>query len=372
MTKGAIGGRPYVTLSVARQYTLAASLTGPLWLLHRWSARAMRTQQCPGLMPLFAAILVVWFGAIGPAYGLSCATTNFTGNFGAVNLLSGASVPAIATFTVTCSGNPNQSVRFCLDIGPGPSPGPSGQRALRSSSTYLYVEYYTTSGHSVVWGSWGLNGSYPTSSPAGFQQDETLNSSGTTGFTFTVYALISANQQTTPPGTYSWTSSDPTVQYNTTGTTCPSGGSAGTSGSSFTATINANCTVSATSLVFAQSPTVITANVDSTATIAATCTSTTPYSIGLGSGLNANGSQNRMQLGATGVYLNYGLYTDSARSHDWTTTTSTTSCTLGTSTCALGTGTGTEQDVTVYGRVPPQTAGGSGLFTDSVVVTITF
>jgi spore coat protein U-like protein len=90
------------------------------------------------------------------------------------------------------------------------------------------------------------------------------------------------------------------------------------------------------------------------------CTSTTPYSVGLDSGTNASEGQRRMRLGATANYLNYGLYTDMARSHAWATTTSTTSCTSGTSTCYLGTGSGSNQSVTVYGRVPTQTAPSSG------------
>jgi spore coat protein U-like protein len=114
------------------------------------------------------------------------------------------------------------------------------------------------------------------------------------------------------------------------------------------------------------------ANIDSTATIAVKCTNTTPFSIGMNNGANASGSQNRLRLGATSNYINYGLYTDSARSHAWVTTTSTTSCTSGTSTCVLGTGTGLNQNTTVYGRVPSQTAPSSGTFTDTVIITVTF
>ena len=71
-------------------------------------------------------------------------------------------------------------------------------------------------------------------------------------------------------------------------------------------------------------------------------------------------------------YLNYNLYTDSGYSHLWTTTTSTTSCTGGTNTCVLGTGTGLNQNVTIYGQVPAQTAPAVGTYSDTVVVTVTF
>ena len=111
---------------------------------------------------------------------------------------------------------------------------------------------------------------------------------------------------------------------------------------------------------------------NSTASITAQCTDTTPYSIGLGSGLNASGSQRRMQLGATGNYIKYNLYTDSGYSDPWSATTSTTSCTAGSSTCDLGTGTGSNQNFTVYGQVPAQTAPVAGTYGDTVVVTATF
>jgi spore coat protein U-like protein len=79
-----------------------------------------------------------------------------------------------------------------------------------------------------------------------------------------------------------------------------------------------------------------------------------------------------VRLGATSNYVSYGLFTDSARSHAWTTSTSTTSCTGGASTCVLGTGTGSNQTITVYGRIPAQTAPAIGSFTDTVTVTVTY
>ncbi len=79
-----------------------------------------------------------------------------------------------------------------------------------------------------------------------------------------------------------------------------------------------------------------------------------------------------MQLGTTGNYINYNLYTNSGYSDAWSATTSTTSCTSGASTCDLGTGTGSNQNYTVYGQVPPQTAPSSGTYSDTVVVTVTF
>jgi spore coat protein U-like protein len=313
--------------------------------------------------------------ATGRASAMACSVGGFTGAYGSVNVLSGAAASAAASFTVTCSGGgANQAVLFCLNIGPGSTAtGPSGERVLRATSTYINHEFYFDAAHTQLWGSWGVGSSsaYPSASPAGIQQSVTLNSSGSGTFTYTVYGSILASQQSTAPGSYTWTGTEPTVQYTPGTGTCPTGGSASGSGSSFTATISSSCNVSASTLNFGSSPNLITSNIDSSATVTAQCTNTTPYSIGLDNGINANGSQRRMQLGA-GNYVNYNLYTDSAYSHAWTTTTATTSCTGGASTCALGTGTGSNQNYTVYGQVPAQTAPSSGTYNDTVVVTVTF
>jgi spore coat protein U-like protein len=136
-------------------------------------------------------------------------------------------------------------------------------------------------------------------------------------------------------------------------------------------TLLAGCNVSATVMNFGSTASFIPANINTTATITAQCTSTTPYSVGLDNGLNVSGIQRRMKLGGVN-YVSYGLYTDSGYSNAWTSTTSPTGCTNGANTCVLGTGTGSNQSITVYGRVIPQTAPALGTYSDTVVVTLTF
>lgn len=339
--------------------------------------RLPRTRRARAVVWTIIVVLLSPLWATERASAMSCSVGAFTGAYGSVNVLSGAAASATASFTVTCTGGgANQSVLFCLNIGPGTTAvGPSGERVLRSTSTYINHEFYYNSAHTQLWGSWGVGSSsaYPSGSPAGIQQIVTLNSSGSGTFAYTVYASILAGQQSTAPGSFTWNGNEPTVQY-TPGSSgpCPTGGSTSGSGSSFTATISSSCNVSTTSLNFGSSPSAITSNINSTATITAQCTNSTPYSIGLGNGANANGSQRRMQLGTTGNYINYNLYTNSGYSDAWSATTSTTSCTSGASTCDLGTGTGSNQNYTVYGQVPPQTAPSSGTYSDTVVVTVTF
>jgi spore coat protein U-like protein len=130
--------------------------------------------------------LAAFLGSATTAQAMACSVTSFSGSYGAVIPLSGLAVDSTASFSVTCSGgSANQGVRLCMNIGPGTTTtGPSGERVLRSSSSYLDHEFYFNSGRTQLWGSWGIGSSspYPSGSPAGIQQDVTLNSSGSGTF----------------------------------------------------------------------------------------------------------------------------------------------------------------------------------------------
>jgi spore coat protein U-like protein len=62
--------------------------------------------------------------------------------------------------------------------------------------------------------------------------------------------------------------------------------------------------------------------------------------------------------------ITYGLYRDTARTLPWGSTSGTN--TVG------GTGTGSNQALSVYGRVASQNTPSPGTYTDSVVVTVTY
>lgn len=325
-----------------------------------------------------AAALLGAFAASSPAMAVSCAISPLTGSYGTVDILSGAAVDATATITVTCSGGLLGSVRLCINIGSGTTAvGPANERTIRTAADFIDAEFYSDAARTQIWGSWGTGAAtnaYPVGSPAGIQRDVSLPALTTQNFTYTVYARLAAGQATKRPGSYSWTSNSPTVQYSELPlSACPLllAPFANASGSSFTATVNANGIVTGAALNFG-SATSIPANIDAATTITVRATNTTPYTVGLGNGLNASGAQRRMRLGATSNYMNYGLYTDAARTNAWSTTTSATTCTGGASTCVTGTGAGIAQNVTIYGRVPPQTPPAAGTFTDTVVITVTF
>ena len=137
-------------------------------------------------------------------------------------------------------------------------------------------------------------------------------------------------------------------------------------------TVTASCTISATPLAFGA-PGVFATAVDATSTVTIACTNSTPYSVGLNDGLNSSGGTRRMKDTVAGTtFVDYGLYTDSNHSTAWTTTTSAGSCTGGAGTCALGTGDGTGNGITVYGRIPVQSAPAPATYTDTVTATVTY
>jgi spore coat protein U-like protein len=150
---------------------------------------------------------------------------------------------------------------------------------------------------------------------------------------------------------------------------------AGTSTAALTVqiTITASCTINAATLNFGASvagTTLVASAVSGSTTASVTCTSGSPYSIGMDNGANVSGSQRRMANGAN--YLNYNLYVDSLHANPWTTASSSSTCTT-TSDCYLGTGSGSAQTVNIYGAVPSTgTAPPTGTYTDTVTMTITY
>ena len=166
----------------------------------------------------------------GSAFAVACSVTGFTGSYGTVSLLSGSPVDTTSTFSVTCSGGTSgQALRFCMNIGPGSTAtGPSGERVLRSSSDYVDHELYADAAHTQVWGSWGISVSspYPSGSPAGVQQDVTLDATGSGDlYPHDLRAHLGRTGQQNL-GSYTWTGSGPTVQYRAQAgaTACPTSG----------------------------------------------------------------------------------------------------------------------------------------------------
>jgi spore coat protein U-like protein len=123
-------------------------------------------------------------------------------------------------------------------------------------------------------------------------------------------------------------------------------------------TVSANvanqCVVAAASLDFGDYK--FDANTDGSATLTLTCTPDTTTTVKLGLGGNASGSQRNMLKGTD--LLSYGLYTDAGRGTAWPVAG-----------VAGPVGSGT---VTVYGRIPSGQNKPTGIYQDTVVVSVDF
>jgi len=282
-------------------------------------------------------------------------------NFGSVNVLSGAAVGTTGTATITCSGaSKNTSYVFCTNITSGTNAS-GNQRRMASGSNVVNFDLYKNSADTTEWGNYTNN-----YLGGGDQASFTSSSSGTISGTITVYAVLDGSQQTAIPGSYSETmagSSSNELQYGSTTGTCPTGSS--TSQYSFTvsATLVTGCNVSATNLNFGSIGT-LTSAVNGTSAVTASCTSTTPYNIGLNAGTGSGATvTNRLMTSGTAT-LGYALYSNAAMTTIWGNT-------VGTNTVAA-TGSGAAQNYTVYGQVPPQTTPAPATYTDTITVTVNY
>lgn len=130
-------------------------------------------------------------------------------------------------------------------------------------------------------------------------------------------------------------------------------------------TIQAECKIQTASDLDFGTTGVIDANVDQISTIGVQCTSGQTYNVGLSAGVGSGATTAiRKMTGPAAAAINYTLYRDTARTLLW-------GVTIGTDTVA-GTGNGSAQNLTVYGRVPPQPTPAAGAYTDTVAITVTY
>jgi spore coat protein U-like protein len=124
------------------------------------------------------------------------------------------------------------------------------------------------------------------------------------------------------------------------------------------------CAINSASTLNFGKQDILAANVDQSSTIKVTCTKPTPYNIGLDAGTGSGATVATRKMTSNGTTVDYSLYSDIAHTRVW-------GATVGTDAVAA-TGNGTGQSYTVYGRVPPQTAPALGLYTDTIMVTVTY
>ena len=299
-----------------------------------------------------------------PAQALLCTMSASDVAFGNVDVLSGSPVDGAGTVTIDCLGVPLTTLRICLNVNAGTGGADVNGRYMLNGANPLRYQLYQDAGRSVIWGSttWGLPGDPP-------QINLPIGAGGTASTTVTMYGRVFGSQTTAPAGVYASNFSGNNVNFvyavlalfdcsNILGLPPL------LSAVSFnvTASVVNNCLVNAQTIDFGSYG-VLNSAVDATGQVAVTCTPGTNYTIGLDGGLsNGTPTARKMMKGAEAI--TYGLYQDFPRSRPWGNTT-------GSDTVA-GTGAGTTQNYPVYARVPAQTTPSAGLYTDKVVVTVTY
>ncbi len=129
------------------------------------------------------------------------------------------------------------------------------------------------------------------------------------------------------------------------------------------AVVPAACTLTADSMSFGTySGTAI----NTSSTITATCTASTPYTIALDAGLHPStgGDTSTRRLAYNGAYIDYDLYSDSGNTTHWGNT--------GGADTVTGTGNGSSQAITVYGKLASGTVPAPGTYSDTVTATLTY
>lgn len=135
-----------------------------------------------------------------------------------------------------------------------------------------------------------------------------------------------------------------------------------TSNFTVTATVNANCTILTNNLDFGN---YLGAQIDASTTMTINCTNGTPYTVALNIGTGSGATYASRVLTSGASTMNYNLFTDIARTTVWGDGTSS-------SQLNNGTGSGTNQTLTVYGRLPGSQTPTSGTYTDTVTATVTY
>jgi spore coat protein U-like protein len=308
--------------------------------------------------------------------------TNFA--FGAVDPTAGV-VNTNATIGYTCtysgllSGLFSSNINMCISLGQDVLGNLAPRTMVDPLGDRMQYNVYKDQTYTAIWGV--VNN--VTYAPFFITvQVPILSGSGTASGTITAYGRVTAGQSSLSPGSYTGTiaggtsGTSLTYSYNevllslgTFPASCTAGGTAAAAtvagpSTNATASVAAKCTVgTATDLNFGSVSGLLKTNTDQTSLIRATCTNRAAFQIGLDNGKNAGtGSIRRMASGSN--LVTYELYRDSARTSRWGNTLNTDTLT--------SSGTGSEQTLTVYGRVPTQAAAVAGSYSDIITVTVTY
>ncbi len=264
-----------------------------------------------------AVVLMLWLCA-HKAAAQDCSLAMSTLNFGTY---TGTLLNGTATGRVTCAG----AWGIPMDQGTGAGATETNRMMTGPFGATLKYALYLDSARTQNWGN-----------------TTNTEQTGTGNATVTVYGQISAAQYVIS-GTYTDTIHTATTSFT------------------ITATIVANCTISAGALSFGTYTGAVS---NSTSTIVVSCTKNAPYYVGLNAGTATGATVTTRKMTSGTHTLNYGLYSNSGHTTNWGNT-------VGTDTVS-GSGTGANQSLTVYGQIPAGQTLIPGNYSDTITATITY
>ena len=338
-----------------------------------------------------AALALAWLACLPPPQAqaaLSCSLASVNPlDFGAVSPLDAAATDVTSPFTITCRAlkgdlpgpaGSTRVVNLCAsyDNGSGGA-GTGGNRQLLNGANIATFDLYPTGAYGPT--HWGNRNGAPAGTVA--QATVTLTKTGGPGTTptapqstvLTAYGRLFGGQNTLPPETYTSTLTL-TVDafWNDLKNDCAAGGaveSAPSAAQLVTVAYQNECRVGTVSTLDFGSSGFLTSNLDATTSVSVTCTSGTPYRVGLDAGVGAGATTSSRRMTRTAAPLStvdYGLYRDAGRSLNWGNDSAVGSDTQN------GTGSGTAASYPIYGRVPPQATPEPGDYLDTIVLGVVF
>ncbi len=314
-----------------------------------------------------------WLGAVmaltlwpcaGLAASVSCVAQMTDLAFGSINPLS-SQTDSSATLTYTCSntfGNTRHAL-LCLSMDAGAQGGgnTTPRQMQDGAGGVVGFQAYQDAARSLVWG----NQFGAPAGPVTLSFD--VPGKGTYSGSVALYGRVLNGQTSAIPGTYQNMFTGAHTSY--TVASSPSGSPAACNGAiagtfpfTVSGTVTKQCLVTAQTLDFGSKG-VLSGSTNATGQVDVTCSSGTPYAIGMDAGLNGGGNINARKATLGSNSIGYQIYLDSGHTMVWGT---------GSGTTAGSTGTGSDQAFPVYGQIPAQSTPGPGTYTDTVIVTVTY
>jgi spore coat protein U-like protein len=298
---------------------------------------------------LFVSTTLIAIIFAGSAAGQNCSFSPAppSVNFGNYSVFAGSgSQTTSPTFNVDCSSN---NVPISITLSRGINSASFNPRTLNNGSgATLNYNLYVDAANSQIWGD-GTGGSVA-------QNFTTGSSHQALSPPLTIYGTLSVGSDVAA-GTYS----------DTITATLFWPGKSTTATFTVTATVLAECTVSAFAINFGTYEPVV-ANaatpLDSTATINVFCTKGTTGTVTLDNGSNFLSPNRRMTPGG-GVFMNYQVYKDSGRTTIWDNS-NINSGTSGSKNIALGGG------FIAYGRIPAGQDVKAGSYSDTMQSVVNY